>query len=111
MFYGINSKDLTGSLISQLQVVRDDVEFLNKVDKKADISDYPYLTKTANTVLLTPSGKLRIPEVERVERAGFDVCLIEGKIFFHRNDVQFRVPANTRGEITTTVDWRAGLCS
>lgn len=110
MYHGINSSDVTGTLITQLKVIKDDVAFLDRVGQEPDMEDYPFVTKVANAALIDGLGNLQIPEVERVERTGFIVCLLKNGLYFHsHNNFSFRVPLTDKPKLKTMEDWREVL--
>lgn len=111
MHYDVNDKDQTGALINQLQVMRDDVAFLNKEGVAVDLSDYPFLARSASRALLNKRDKLCARASERVERAGFWFSYMDGCFFFYFDAGTVRVPAEKRLGLGKHAfdDWRIAL--
>ena len=109
MYHGINSSDKVGSLITQLRVIQDDLEFLQRVKQPMSLEDYPFLAKTANTTLLNAQGDLCTTTANRLENAGFWVWKSDNKIHFHTQHGAIVVPIHFRTRVSSNSDWRDAL--
>ena len=74
--------DPVGKLIQQLQVVRDDITFLERVGQTPDINQYPEMQEALQRLIFTPSGKFT-PHIHRLEKAGFLIAMVRGTIYIY----------------------------
>lgn len=111
MHHNVNSKDRVGALVSQLKVIKDDLEFLKSTGAGPEKGDYPFLEKTANDALLNAFGDLCNKAASRVEAAGFWVWKKEGKLHFHTPHGVVSVAVQYRRKFNENKDWRDSLVS
>tara|TARA_B100000929_G_scaffold100901_2_gene79662 strand:- start:1684 stop:2037 length:354 start_codon:yes stop_codon:yes gene_type:complete len=111
MYHNVNSKDRVGTLITQLKVIKDDLEFLKATGGVVEKEHYPFLAKTANEALLNAFGDLCNKAASRVEAAGFWVWKKDGKLHFHTPHGVVSVEIEYRRKFNENKDWRDSLVS
>jgi len=109
MYNPLLHKDPVTSLINQLKVIAADLCFLQRIHRTPNLEDYPYLTTTANGVLLDSRGKWLLSNLERVEKAGFDIYKEANSLYICTLYGTLTVPLLPPQYQYQPLDWRTAL--
>jgi hypothetical protein len=109
MYNPLKHMDTVTSLINQLRVISDDMCFLQRTNQPFNLDDYPNIIATANKTLLDPSGNWAVSNVERVEKAGFDVFKTEQGIAVYTLYGIIPIPTLLSVYHYHSLDWRDTL--